>query len=378
MSSELTVANNFIGGTYVAPTSGQYLDVTSPATGDVIGKVALSTKEDVDQAVQTAVKAFEIWSSYTVKMRAAVMFRVHALIEQHKNELAEIVMKEHGKNRAEALASVDKGNETVEYATSLPQLVSGRVQEVSRGVTCQDRRDPLGVVVSIVPFNFPIMVPMWTVPIALVTGNAVILKPSEKVPLTMNRVIQLFKEAGVPDGVFQIIHGQAPAVEALCDHPDVKAVTFVGTSRVAELISKRCRNLNKRVLALGGAKNHLIAAPDCDVDLTSSDVTSSFCGCSGQRCMAASVLITIGEQKALLDAIVRKAAALKPGQEAGFVGPVIDQPSKEKIISYIDQAEAQGAQILFDGRPWATNQPNDPVLAKGYWVGPTVILHSNR
>jgi len=206
----------------------------------------------------------------------------------------------------------------------------------------------------------------------------VILKPSEKVPMTMRRVAEILKEAGLPDGVLQIFNGQAPIVEALCDHPDIKAITFVGTTRVAELLAKRCRNNNKRALCLGGAKNHLIAAPDCNEDMSSSDIVSSYSGCSGQRCMASSNLLVIGENQKLIDLIAEKSKSIKPGQESGLMGPVIDQASKEKILHYIDDAEKCGAKILVDGRSWARNDAGLEILSRGFWVGPTVILHHNK
>jgi malonate-semialdehyde dehydrogenase (acetylating)/methylmalonate-semialdehyde dehydrogenase len=260
----------------------------------------------------------------------------------------------------------------VEWSCSLPQLAQGKVLQVSRGVTCSDSREPLGVVASVVPFNFPIMVPMWTIPIALTMGNCMILKPSEKCPMTMNRVAQLIQEAGVPDGVFQIVNGTAEVVNALCDSPGVSAVTFVGSSKVAEIVSKRCHALNKRTLCLGGAKNHLVAAPDADVAMAAADITSSFAGCAGQRCMAASVLLTVGEQPELIQAVVEKAKKMTAGQGAGQMGPVIDKASQTKILKYIDEAEAGGATILLDGRKWASEH------ASGTWVGPTVILHKHK
>lgn len=286
------------------------------------------------------------------------------------DELADLVVLENGKNKMEALASVLKGNETVEYACSLPQLAQGRTLQVSRGITCQESRDPLGVVASIVPFNFPIMVPMWTVPIALTMGNCVILKPSEKVPLTMYRVASLLIEAGVPKGVFQIINGAIEPVTRLCDHPDVAAVTFVGSSHVAQLVARRCRALDKRVLALGGAKNHLVALPDADNEMAAKDIVASFAGCAGQRCMAASVLLIVGESTSLLDLIVEKTKELKRGTDAGQVGAVIDLASKNRILKYINEAEASGVKVLVDGRSWAS----EPA---GTWVGPTVLLHTS-
>jgi malonate-semialdehyde dehydrogenase (acetylating) / methylmalonate-semialdehyde dehydrogenase len=280
----------------------------------------------------------------------------------------------------QAFAEVQKGLETAEYACAIPELISGRVQEVSRGVYCQDRRDPIGIVASIVPFNFPMMVPFWTLPIALVCGNCMILKPSEKVPLTMNRVAELLQKAGVPPGVFQIVNGTKDAVEAICDNPAIRAVTFVGSTKIAELVAKRCRNLNKRVLALGGAKNNLVVAPDRHLDMASSDIVASFTGCTGQRCMAASAMLSLGHQQDILDEIVRKAGLMQPGQEAGQVGPVIDKMSADRILRYIDEAEKAGVKILLDGRTWVKERnPNcAEVCKKGNWIGPTVLLHTNR
>eukprot|EP01100_Stratorugosa_tubuloviscum_P015060 TRINITY_DN8452_c0_g1_i1.p1 TRINITY_DN8452_c0_g1~~TRINITY_DN8452_c0_g1_i1.p1 ORF type:complete len:495 (-),score=279.80 TRINITY_DN8452_c0_g1_i1:73-1557(-) len=375
----IKIINNFINNEFIESKSGQYLDVQTPKTGEIIARVALSNNEDVEFAVETAHNAYQNWSSQTVKTRVQLLFKIKHLIETHRMELAEIIMLEHGKNRTEALAEVDKANETVEYATSLPQLIQGKWLEVSRGVTCCDKRDPLGVVVSIVPFNFPMMVPFWTLPIAIALGNCMIIKPSEKVPLTLVRVMELFKQAGLPAGVIQLVNGTANVVEALCDHPNVKAVSFVGTTRVADLIARRCRNLNKRCLALGGAKNHLIAVPDCDVEMTSSDIVASYTGCAGQRCMAASVLLLIGEQQNLINKIIEKSNLIVPGQENAQVGPVIDEPSKNKIIGYIEAAEKLGAQILLNGTKWSNGSQNEnTLLQKGFWVGPTVILHSNK
>lgn len=214
--------DNYIGGVFVPPNTGEYMPIWNPANDVEIGRVALSNKEDVEAAVASAKAAFSSWSNLTIKARAAVMLKFHGLVRDHAQELAELIVKENGKNITEALADVAKGNETVEYACSLPQLAQGSTLQVSSQVSCQDRREPLGVVASIVPFNFPLMVPMWTTPIALVMGNCVILKPSEKVPLTMHRVVELMKEAGIPDGVFNMVQGTKEAVESIIDHPDVK------------------------------------------------------------------------------------------------------------------------------------------------------------
>lgn len=361
--------DNFIGGAFTAPSTGKYLDVTSPANGAVCAQVALSGAADVAAAVEHAQTALPAWRGLTVKSRAGIMIKLHHLMQLHAEELAELVVLENGKTKGEALAEVAKGNETLEWACSLPQLAQGRILQVSRGVMCHDTFEPLGIVGSVVPFNFPQMVAMWTTPIALAMGNAVILKSSEKVPLTMARVAELHKQAGVPDGVFQIVNGAVDVVNALCDHKDIAAVSFVGSSKVAEIVYQRCHRVNKRVLALGGAKNHLVAMPDCDVAMAASDITSSFAGCAGQRCMAASVLLTVGEQPQLVEALVARAAALEPGQLPGNVGPVIDAASQARILKYIDEAVAGGAKLLLDGRAWSKKE--------GTWVGPTIIAHSS-
>mmetsp|Transcript_19060 Transcript_19060/g.28265 ORF Transcript_19060/g.28265 Transcript_19060/m.28265 type:complete len:532 (+) Transcript_19060:79-1674(+) len=374
-----TIVNNYIAGELCPPASKDYLPIINPSTSLQIGQVALSSPQDVNTAVSAAQAAFPPWSSLTVKARAAYMLKFHALVRENAQELAQLIVLENGKNITEALADVAKGNETVEYACSLPQLMQGKIDRVSGQVTCQDRRDALGVVASIVPFNFPFMVPFWTLPIALVTGNCIVLKPSEKVPLTMYKVIELFEKAGFPKGVINMVNGTKDCVQALIDHPNVKAVTFVGSSPVAKIVSDRCHSLNKRCTALGGAKNHLIALPDCDVEGTAQDVVVSYAGCAGQRCMAASVLLIVGDeegavQKALLDKVIEKAASIKAGTAAGQMGPVIDSQSMTKILSYIEQSEKDGAKILLDGRVWMKEMEGN----KGNFIGPTVILHSNK
>jgi acyl-CoA reductase-like NAD-dependent aldehyde dehydrogenase len=270
------------------------------------------------------------------------------------------------------VADVAKGNETVEWACALPEIGQGKRLEVSRNIICHDHRAPLGVVASIVPFNFPFMVPMWTVPIALVMGNCVILKPSEKVPLTMRYAADLFIQAGVPPGVFQMVNGAAACCSALMESPSVRAVTFVGSSPIANIVATKCRTLNKRVTSLGGAKNHLVALEDCSNDDTTRDVVASAFGAAGQRCMAASVLLIVGENKELIDNVVAKASQIKLGQKAGELGPVIDTFSKTKIFDYIADSEKNGAKVLLDGRALDSSD------CKGNWMGPTVILHSNK
>eukprot|EP01035_Chromulina_nebulosa_P020265 gene20265-26309_t len=366
-----SIIKNFINGEFVEPQShSSTIDLINPADETLLGRVPLCNEEIVNSAVIAAENAFNSWNSLTIKQRASIMFKFHSLIENHSHELAQLIVLENGKNITEALADVAKGNETVEWATSLPQLATGKILEVSKGITCQEIRSPLGVVAAIVPFNFPFMVPMWTIPISLTLGNCVILKPSEKVPLTMTRVAELLTQAGVPPGVFQIVQGGVDVVNALSGHNKIAAVTFVGSSNVAKIVSDKCHAVNKRVLALGGAKNHLIALPDCDIGMTTRDIVASFAGCCGQRCMAASVLIVVGKNDVLLDKLVETAGQLVAGQEAGQVGPLIDNIAKERVLSYIDNAESSGSKILLDGRSWTKKSP-------GYWFGPTIILHTS-
>ncbi|KAJ3339806.1 hypothetical protein HDU93_007805 [Gonapodya sp. JEL0774] len=361
---------NWVDGALRASSTAVYIPVTTPYTGEVIAHVPLSTKADVDIAVASAKAAYEKWSSRTVKDRVQILLKYHYLIaHRYSKELAEIITKEHGKCSLEALQEVAKANETVEYACALPEVMQGKTFEVSRGVVARDEKRPVGVVLGIVPFNFPTMVPHWTIPIALACGNTYILKSSEKVPLTALKIAEILKEAGLPDGVFSVVNGASDTVNALIDHPDVQCVTFVGTTKIAEMVAHRARLLNKRVLALGGAKNHLIAHPDANLEMTADDVMRSAFGSTGQRCMAASVLLTLGEQPKLIEKIIEKSSALKGGSNPGEIGPVIDKASQDRIVKYIDNAENNGVKILLDGRKWAKER------SEGFWLGPTILLH---
>ena len=347
---------NYIGGEFV-DGNAQYLDVTNPANGNVISRVPLSGAAEVDRAVQAARKAYPAWSGMTVKDRVQVFFKYKALLEKHIDELSALVTEENGKVDSEARAEVLKSAELTEFACSLPQLTAGEVLEVSRGVECRVERYPVGVVASIVPFNFPLMVPNWTLPNAIALGNCLILKPSELVPLSSLRIAELLREAGLPDGVFNIVNGGQATVEAICDHPQIDAVTFVGSTKVAKIVYRRATSNLKRCLALGGAKNHLIVMPDAEPDMTSSNVVASMSGCAGQRCMAASVMMAVGKT----DHIIERMSKIMRGMT---IGPVISLAAKQRIEQYITEAEQQGARVLIDGR--GVNKP-------GYWVGPTLI-----
>jgi malonate-semialdehyde dehydrogenase (acetylating)/methylmalonate-semialdehyde dehydrogenase len=355
---------NYISGKFTNGTK-KSMDITSPLDGMTIANVPLSTMTELNAAVESAQAAFKAWSSTPIKERVQIFFRYKTLMEKNLKELAMLVQKENGKTLDEAIAEVEKSIELTEYACSMPQLVAGKVMEVSRGVECRLDHKPIGVVASIAPFNFPHMVPHWTIPNALVLGNCMILKPSEKVPISSMRIAEMLKEAGLPDGVFNIVNGDKEIVEAICDHPGIQAVSFVGSTKIAKLVYIRSTSNLKRCLALGGAKNHLIVMPDAHPDMTASNVTASMSGCAGQRCMAASAMVAVGNVDPIIAKICDEARKIIPGKN---LGAVITKESKERIERYITEAEKAGAKILVDGR-------NAKVagMENGNYVGPTVI-----
>ena len=358
------IVKNIINGK-TEQYQGELLDVYSPINGEIISQVNMSGKDAVDEAVKTASAAFEKWSQKTLKERVQVFFKYKQLLEENMDELSELIQEENGKTFGEAKAEIEKSIEVTEFACSLPQIASGEIQEVSRGVECRINRAPLGVVASITPFNFPSMVPNWTIPNAIALGNAMILKPSEQVPLSANRIAELLHDAGLPDGVLNIVHGGQEAVEAICDHPGIEAITFVGSTKVAKIVYQRGAASLKRMLALGGAKNHLIVLPDAHPEMTASNIAASMSGCAGQRCMAASAMVAVGESDHIIEKLCAEAKNIIPGEN---LGSVISQAAKERIEGYISEAEEQGAEILVDGRGADVN-------GKGYYVGPTVIDH---
>ena len=355
---------NFIGGQFQS-NGGPPLDVYSPLDGAVISQVPMSTAQEVELAVQAAKNAFGLWSAKTLKERVQVFFTYRSLLEKHMDELTELVHVENGKTLDEARAEVLKSIELCEFAVSLPQIVANEVQEVSRGVECRIERRPLGVVASITPFNFPNMVPHWSMPNALVLGNCMILKPSELVPLSAMRIAELLAEAGLPDGVFNVVNGGRETVEALCDHPGIEALAFVGSTRVGKIVYQRATSNLKRCLALGGAKNHLLVLPDAHPQMTANNVVASMSGCAGQRCMAAAVMVGVDAVQHIIEKMVEEVKAVVPGKT---LGSVITQQAKERIEQYITEAEEAGAMVLVDGR-------NTSVEGKegGYYVGPTII-----
>jgi malonate-semialdehyde dehydrogenase (acetylating)/methylmalonate-semialdehyde dehydrogenase len=356
---------NYINGAFVNASSNRKLDVISPIDGNQLSTVSMSTAKELDEAVTAAKAAFPIWSKFPIKERVQVFFRYKYLLEKNLKELAELVQEENGKTYGEAVAEVEKSIELTEFACSLPQLVTGEILEVSKGVECRTEHVPLGVVASIVPFNFPSMVPNWTMPNAIALGNCMILKPSEKVPLSSGRLAALLKEAGLPDGVFNIINGDSEIVEAICDHPGIQAVSFVGSTKVAKIVYQRATHNYKRALALGGAKNHLVVLPDAKTEMTAQNVAASMSGCAGQRCMAASAMVGVGNVDHIVQKICEEAKKIIPGKN---LGAVISKEAKERIERYITEAEREGAKVLVDGRGARVEGKEN-----GTYVGPTVI-----
>lgn len=364
---------NFIGGAWTASTSSEKLPVTDPGTGELLGYVPLSNREDVDRAVRAAREAFPAWRATPAVERVRVLFRLKALLEAHADELAESVTREHGKTRAEARAELQRGIENVEHACGIPTLMMGEtLEDIAPGIDCETVRQPLGVFAAITPYNFPVMIPLWFWPYAVATGNTVVLKPSEQDPLTHQRIVSLAMEAGLPPGVLNVVHGGREAVEALVEHPDVVGVSFVGSSAVARTVYAKAAAHGKRVQALGGAKNHMIVMSDVDYDRVNDALISSLFGSAGQRCLAGSVVVGVGEAYApMRERFLDTAASLRLGyglDEGVDMGPLISARHRERVIGYIDRGEKDGARMVLDGRN-ATVKGYEA----GHWLGPTVF-----
>ncbi|MBM4194858.1 MAG: CoA-acylating methylmalonate-semialdehyde dehydrogenase [Gemmatimonadetes bacterium] len=361
-----TPVRNYIEGAFATATLPE-IDVFDPAAGTVISRVPMSGVRELSLAVDAARRAWPAWAALPIKERVQVFFRYRALLEKHIDELSALVTEENGKIESEARAEVLKAIELCEFACSLPQIATGEVLEVSRGVECRVERFPLGIVAGIVPFNFPSMVPHWSMPNAIALGNCFILKPSELVPLSAGRIAELLTEAGLPKGVFQTVHGGRDVVEAICDHPEIRAVSFVGSTKTAQAVYRRATNNLKRCLALGGAKNHLIVMPDADREMAATNIIASMSGCAGQRCMAASVMVAVSTSDHVIARMCEIARAMVPGKD---LGPVISAESKARIVRYINEAESQGAKVLVDGRNVTV-----PGREGGFYLGPTIIDH---
>ena len=354
-TTQVTEILNYFGGTWHKSAATEFVNVTNPATGEVIARTPISSKADVDAAVQSAAEAFPAWRRTPAGERIQYLFKLKVLLEDHIDELARIITLENGKTFAEAKAELRRGIENVEVACGIPMMMQGyNLEDITPGVDELLIRQPLGVVAAIAPFNFPAMIPFWFLPYAIACGNTFVLKPSERVPLSMRRAYELLEQTGLPKGVINIVNGGKEAVDALCDHPTVRAISFVGSTPVAKHVYQRSAAAGKRMQCQGGAKNHVIVLPDADMDLARQIIADSAFGCAGQRCLAVSVAVTIGEaQKTFRDAIANAASSINVGfglDKGVQMGPVISKESKQRIESLIATGVSDGAKPVVDGR----------------------------
>ena len=367
---------NAIGGKLIQSLSTRTQPVFNPATGEASATLPLSTLDEINAAVASAKAAFPAWAATTPMKRARIMFKFKHLLDQHADEIARAISNEHGKVHDDAMGEVARGIDCVEFACGIPQLLKGEFsRNVGPSIDTYSDRQPLGVVAGITPFNFPAMVPMWMYPIAIACGNTFILKPSERDPSAPMLAWQLFMDAGLPEGVLNVVHGDKEAVDALLDHPDVKAVSFVGSTPIAEYVYQRGTRAGKRVQALGGAKNHMIVMPDADLDQAADALMGAGYGSAGERCMAISVAVPVGDK--IADALVAK---LKPRVEAlkigpatdkdAEMGPIVSKVQRDKIVGYIDAGVAAGAELVVDGRGFSLQG-----YENGFFVGGTLFDH---
>ncbi|NDI35602.1 CoA-acylating methylmalonate-semialdehyde dehydrogenase [Chengkuizengella sediminis] len=370
--TQVETLSNFIGGQWVNSTATNTIVVPNPATEEHIAEVPLSTKEDVAKAVKVAKEAFKTWSKTAVPRRARILFKYQQLLVDHWDELAKLITLENGKSFKEAYGEVQRGIECVEFAAGAPSLMMGKqLPDIATNLESGMYRYPVGVVGGITPFNFPMMVPCWMFPLAIACGNTFVLKPSERTPLLANRLAELFTEAGLPDGVFNIVHGAHDVVNGLLEHPDVPAISFVGSQPVAEYIYKTGAANGKRVQALAGAKNHSIVMPDAKIDEAVDQIVTAAYGSAGERCMACSVVVAVDDvADTLIEKIKEKADDIKMGNgldEDVFLGPVIRAEHKERTANYIEIGVKEGAELIRDGRK------DEFVSEKGYYIGPTIF-----
>ncbi|MEK0285434.1 CoA-acylating methylmalonate-semialdehyde dehydrogenase [Caldifermentibacillus hisashii] len=367
---EVKTLRNFINGEWVESSTTNYEEVVNPATNEVIARVPLSTKEEVDYAAEVAAKAFETWSSVPVPRRSKILFKFQNLLEENKEELARLITMENGKNFKDALGEVGRGIENVEFAAGAPTLMMGdSLSSIATDVEATTYRYPVGVVGGITPFNFPMMVPCWMFPMATALGNTFILKPSERTPLLVEKLVDLLMEAGLPKGVFNVVYGAHDVVNAILDHPEIKAISFVGSKPVGEYVYKRGTANLKRVQALTGAKNHTFVLDDADLDLAVQSIIGSAFGSAGERCMATSVVVLQeGIADEFMEKFVQAAKDIKIGNgldDGVFLGPVIREENQKRTFNYIEKGVEEGAKLVLDGRE---NIPED-----GYFVGPTIF-----
>ncbi|MFP5282890.1 MAG: CoA-acylating methylmalonate-semialdehyde dehydrogenase [Actinomycetes bacterium] len=369
-----TTLHHWKNGRTFAGTSGRFSDVTNPATGEVTAQLPLASPEDVDAVVAAAAAAFPGWRDTSLAKRTQVMFAFRELLNARKGELAEIITSEHGKVLSDALGEVTRGQEVVEFDCGIPHLVKGAFTEnASTKVDVHSVRQPLGVVGIISPFNFPAMVPMWFFPIAIAAGNTVVLKPSEKVPTAALWVAELWKEAGLPDGVFNVLHGDKVAVDGLLTHPDVQSISFVGSTPIARYVYETGTTHGKRVQALGGAKNHMLVLPDADLDLAADQAVNAGYGSAGERCMAISVVLAVGEAGDTLVAKIKERTErirTGDGRRSCDMGPLVTAQARDRVAGYVDAGEEAGATLVVDGRGV---QPDSD--GEGFFVGPTLFDH---
>ncbi len=369
-----TTLQHWKDGSTFEGTSGRFSDVTNPATGEVTAQLSLASEADVNEVVAAAVAAFPGWRDTSLAKRTQVLFAFRELLNARKSELAAIITSEHGKVLSDALGEVSRGQEVVEFACGIPHLVKGAFTEnASTKVDVHSVRQPLGVVGIISPFNFPAMVPMWFFPIAIAAGNTVVLKPSEKVPTAALWMAELWQEAGLPDGVFNVLNGDKIAVDGLLTHPDVQSISFVGSTPIARYVYETGTTHGKRVQALGGAKNHMLVLPDADLDLAADQAVNAGYGSAGERCMAISAVLAVG---GVGDALVAKIKERTVGLRTGDgtrgcdMGPLVTAQAQQRVSGYIDAGEAAGAELVVDGR---TVQPD--AEGEGFFVGPTLFDH---
>ncbi len=369
--ADTALLSNFIAGRWVESTAAEHIDVTNPARGIVIARTPLSPAQDVDAAVRAAAAAFPEWSETPPVVRARTMFKFTQLLEEHFDDIARLVTTEHGKTLDESRGSVRRAIECVEVACGAPSMMMGHgLENVSAGIDCVAMRQPIGVCAAITPFNFPAMVPLWFLPFAVVCGNTFVLKPSEQVPLSAQKMFELLGKCDLPPGVINMVHGGQKVVEAMCEHPGIKAVSFVGSTPVARLVYRKATNAGKRVQALGGAKNFIVVMPDANLDRAMPIIAESFYGCAGERCLAGSILVPVGDShKEVRDRMVAAAESIRVGDglEPGVtMGPVISARHRERVLGYVEKGVAEGAKLVADGR--GRQLPGD-----GYFVGPTVF-----
>ncbi len=374
-TTEVKVLKNFVGGCWVTSKSENRIEVPNPATGEKLAYVPLSNQEDLDDAVHAAKKAFPIWSRTPVPKRARIMFRYQQLLVDHWDELARLIVQENGKNYKEAYGEILRSIECVEFAAGAPTLMMGtQLPDIATDIESGVFRYPIGVVGGITPFNFPAMVPSWMFPLAIACGNTFVLKPSERTPLSAIRLAELFAEAGLPDGVLNIVHGANDVVNGMLGHPEIAAVSFVGSQPVAEYVYKTAAANGKRVQALAGAKNHTIVMPDANLDTAVKEIINAAFGSAGERCMACSVVVSVGDvADALVSKLVTAANQLKIGNgldDDVFLGPVIREANRGRTIDYIGIGKQEGASLMRDGRT-----DNLQATGSGYFIGPSIFDH---